>query len=210
MTEIALAAAGVVIGAAVAWIAVRARAPASAAERERLQARAASLEALEAELRRQLAQQERELTELRAALGTERELRAQADTRWEVARASLDEQRRLFDEARLRLAETFKVLSAEALEQSGAAFLERARDALDAQLGRREDAVQGLVRPSARGAGPLRGSDPEHGGHPAAGLRHLAGAAAHPGRGTRRSPARDGRARWPPCAPRTCAGDGAS
>jgi DNA recombination protein RmuC len=147
MTEMVLAAAGAVIGAVVAWIAVRARASASAAEREQLRSRAASLETLEVELRRQLAQQERELTALRAAVGCERELRAQADTRWEVARASLDEQRRAADEARLRLAETFKSLSAEALEQSGAAFLTRAREALDAQLGRREDAVQGLVRP---------------------------------------------------------------
>jgi DNA recombination protein RmuC len=153
MTEMVLAAAGLVIGAAVAWIAVRGRAAASAVERERLLGRVASLEALEVELRRQLAQGERELAEARATLGAELALRAQADTRWEVTRESLDEQRRGFDDARLRLAETFKVLSAEALEQSGAAFLERARAALDAQLGQREEAVQGLVRPLSEALG---------------------------------------------------------
>ena len=158
MTEIVLAAAGVAIGAAVAWIAVRVRRSASAAEREQLRARIASLETLEVELRRQLAQQERDLAELRAALGCERELRAQADTRGEVARASLDEQRRALDEARLRLGDTFKALSAEALEQSGAAFLARAREALDAQLGRREDAVQGLVRPLHEALGRYEGA----------------------------------------------------
>jgi DNA recombination protein RmuC len=144
MTEVALAAAGLVIGVAASWIALRARTAAAAATQAGCMA---SLEALEAELRRQVAQQERELAEARAALGAERALRAQADTRWEVTRESLEEQRRGLEDARLRLAETFKVLSAEALEQSGAAFLERARAALDAQLGRREEAVQGLVRP---------------------------------------------------------------
>ncbi len=147
MTEIVFAAAGLVIGAVATWWAARARAAASTAEGERLRARAASLETLEAELRRQLVHQEAELTDLRTTLGAERALRAQAETRWEVTRESLEEQRRLLDEARLRLAETFKALSAEALEQSGAAFLVRARESLEAQLGRREDAVQGIVRP---------------------------------------------------------------
>ncbi len=147
MTDLVAAAAALVIGAALAWFATRTRAAAVVVERERLQARAASLEALETELRRQVSRQEVELTELRTTLAAERELRAQADTRCEITRESLEEQRRLLDEARLRLADTFKALSAEALEQSGAVFLERARETLEAQLGRREEAVHGIVRP---------------------------------------------------------------
>jgi DNA recombination protein RmuC len=147
VTELVMAAAGLAIGAAAAWFAARARLAAVAGEGQRLQARAARLEALECELRRQLSRQEAELTELRSVLGAEQALRAQADTRWEATRENLEEQRALLAEARLRLGDTFKALSAEALEQSGAAFLERARQALEAQLGRREDAVQGIVRP---------------------------------------------------------------
>jgi DNA recombination protein RmuC len=158
VTEIIAAVAGMAIGAAAVLIAGRARAASSAAERDQLRARVASSEALEAELRRQLAghererselhaAHERERSELRGALEGERIARAEADTRWTVAREALDEQRRGLDEARLRLGETFKALSTEALERSGAAFLERAREALDAQLGRREAAVHGLLRP---------------------------------------------------------------
>jgi DNA recombination protein RmuC len=124
------AALGLASGAAAMWLAARARAA-----------------AVEGELRRQASRQESELAQLRAALGTERELRAQAETRGAVTRESLEEQRRLLEEARGRLGDTFKALSAEALEQSGSAFLARAREALEAQLGRREQAVQGLVLP---------------------------------------------------------------
>jgi DNA recombination protein RmuC len=158
VTEIVIAVASMAVGAAAVWIAGRSRAGVAAAEREQLRARVASSDALETELRRQLSHQAHDMSELRATLGVEQARRAEADTRWTVAREALDEQRQAFDEARLRLTETFKVLSTEALERSGAAFLERARDtleaqlergraALDLQLGRREDAVQGLVRP---------------------------------------------------------------
>ena len=147
MTELVAAAAGLALGAALAWLTARTRVIATAAERDQLKARVGSLDVLEAERCRQLVQQEGELVQLRATLGAERELRAQVDTRLEATRESLDEQRRLLEEARLRLGDTFKALSAEALERSGAAFLERAREALEAQLGRRDEAVHGIVRP---------------------------------------------------------------
>jgi DNA recombination protein RmuC len=148
MTEAALVGVGVLVGALVTWLAARTRASAAAsAERERLQPRVAALEALEAEMRRLLLQREGELAQLHDELARERERRGQAEARGEATRENVEEQRGLLDEARVRLAETFRALSAEALEQSGAAFLERARAALDAQLGRRQDAVEGLVRP---------------------------------------------------------------
>jgi DNA recombination protein RmuC len=159
VSEIALAMAGFLLGGLVAWLAGRAHHAAKVrAEREQLQARVAGLDAVGAEMRRQLVQREREREELHGALGSERALRAQAETRWETARASLEEQRQLLDEARGRLTETFKVLSVEALEQSGAAFLERAREALDVQLGRRQEAVEGLVRPLREALGRYEGA----------------------------------------------------
>jgi DNA recombination protein RmuC len=159
MNETVIVGAAVVVGAMLTWLVVRARrTAAAAAERERLQARVAALEALEAEMRRLLVQRDGEVAHLHDALAGERELRGQADARWEASRANLEEQRRLLEEARSRLTETFKVLSAEALEQSGAAFLERAREALDAQLGRRQDAVEGLVRPLQDALGRYEGA----------------------------------------------------
>jgi DNA recombination protein RmuC len=139
---------GVVAGALLAWLVVRARASAAArAERIGLQARVAALEAIELEMRRLLEQRDGEVVHLHTALAEERERRGQADARWEASRINLEEQRRLLDEARIRLADTFKALSAEALQQSGTTFLDRAREALEVQLERRQDAVEGLVRP---------------------------------------------------------------
>jgi DNA recombination protein RmuC len=148
MLEVAFLVIGALGGAGVSWLAGRARvAAAASAERERLQPRVAALEALEVEMRRLLQQRDGELTQLHEALAREREQRGQAEARGEAARSNLEDQRRLLEDARSRLADTFKALSAEALEQSGAAFLERARGALDAQLGHRQDAVENLVRP---------------------------------------------------------------
>lgn len=140
-------------------VVVRARWSAAAgAERERLQSRVAVLEAIELEMRRLLEVRDGEVAHLHTALADERERRGQADARWEGSRLNLEEQRRLLDEARSRLAETFKALSAEALEQSGAAFLARAREALEVQLGRRQDAVEGLVRPLQDALGRYEGA----------------------------------------------------
>ena len=148
MNEAVPVAVGIAAGALLAWLVVRARGSAAArVERMGLQARVAALEAIEIEMRRLLDQRDSEVAHLHAALADERERRGQADARWEASRVNLEEQRHLLDEARIRLAETFKALSAEALQQSGAAFLDRAREALEVQLGRRQDAVEGLVRP---------------------------------------------------------------
>jgi DNA recombination protein RmuC len=148
MNEPILVGVGIVGGALLAWLVVWARGSATArAERMTLRARVAALEAIELEMRRLLEQRDGEVAHLHTALADERERRGQADARWEASRINLEEQRRLLEEARIRLAETFKALSAEALQQSGAVFLDRAREALEVQLGRRQDAVEGLVRP---------------------------------------------------------------
>ena len=121
MFELALVVAGLALGVVVAWFVAR----------QALQARVASLETLTDELRKQLTVRDLEVSDLRGAVESERTQRAQAEARWEAARQNVEEQKRLLEEARERLTDTFKSLSADALRQSSTAFLERA----DAQLG---------------------------------------------------------------------------
>ncbi len=119
--ELALVVAGLVVGGVVAWLVAQ----------QALRARVASLETLTDELRKQLTGRDLEVSDLRSTVEGERTQRAQAEARWEAARQNVEEQKRLLDEARERLGDTFKALSADALRQSRTAFLELA----DAQLG---------------------------------------------------------------------------
>ena len=149
MVELALALVlGVALGGVGTWFFARAHlGAAAAAERETLRARLASAETLGDELRKQITQREAEVTDVRTALDGERSLRVQAEARWEEARRSVEEQQKLVESARERLGETFKALSADALRQSNTAFLELAKEALEGQLGRRQEAIDGLVKP---------------------------------------------------------------
>jgi DNA recombination protein RmuC len=148
MLELTLLTAGVVIGCTVAWLVTRSHcATLAVKEREGLHLRMAAAEALAAELGKQVDRRGIEIGELRGELDGERQRRAEAEARWEAARAGFVEQQRHLDEARVRLAETFKALSAEALQQSSTAFLERAREALESQLERRREAIDGVVKP---------------------------------------------------------------
>ena len=136
-----------VVGGAT-WMLTRAhQAAAAARERETLRVRLAAIEAVHEDGRRQLAGREAELGELRRERDAERERRADAEARAETTRAALDDQQRHLEDMRVRLGDTFRALSAEALQQSSASLLERAREALSAQLGQSQQAVDGLVRP---------------------------------------------------------------
>jgi len=64
--------------------------------------------------------------ELRAALQAERDGRVQAETRLEAERKNLAEQRRILDEAQVKLKDAFAALSAEALKESRQEFLGQA------------------------------------------------------------------------------------
>ena len=121
MFELALVGAGLALGGVVAWFIAQ----------QALRTSVASLETLTGELRKQLSTRDLEVSDLRGTLESERTQRAQAETRWEAARQNVEEQKRLLEEARERLADTFKALSADALRQSRTAFLELA----DVQLG---------------------------------------------------------------------------
>jgi DNA recombination protein RmuC len=148
MLELALVALGGVVGAAGGWVLARARAAARAAgESQALQSRLAVAESLGDELRKQLTQRDLDLADARQSIEAERSARVQSEVRGEALRESLDEQRRSLTEARERLAETFKALSADVLRESGAALVEQARQTIDAQFGRRQEAIDGLVKP---------------------------------------------------------------
>jgi len=145
---VAGAAAGLIVGGAIAWVAAgaRARAAAMAESRER-EARLAGVEALVDEFRKQLTQRDLEAGDLREALATAQTQHAHAEARWEGARQNVEEQKRLFEEARATLGKSFEALSAEALRKSNTSFLELAGQALDAHLKPREEAIQGVVQP---------------------------------------------------------------
>jgi DNA recombination protein RmuC len=146
--ELIAAGAGVALGAGLGWLIARSHQRAEAArDREALGARLAAAEALADELRKQLTQRELDLGDLRGTLDTERGLRAQAEARWEAARPSVEEQRRLLEDARQRLGESFEALSAEVLRKSGAALIEQARQTIDVQFGHRQEAIDALVKP---------------------------------------------------------------
>jgi DNA recombination protein RmuC len=144
VVELLLVALGLAGGVVLAWVVAGGHfRAAAAAEREVIGARLAAAETLGDELRKQLTQRELEIIELRQAADSERMLRTQADTRFEAARQSVEEQRRLLDDARERLAETFKALSADALQASNTAFLQLAQET----LGHRQEAIDAMVRP---------------------------------------------------------------
>jgi DNA recombination protein RmuC len=148
VVELAFLVAGLVLGAGGTWLVARAHlGAAAAAQREALGARLAGAETLADETRKQLTQRELDLAGLRSDLAAEQGQRAAAEARWEAARQSLEEQRRLLDEARAELTKSFEALSAEALRKSNDSFLTLARQALDAQLNPREEAIKGLVQP---------------------------------------------------------------
>jgi DNA recombination protein RmuC len=154
MAELLLVGLGLVAGGAVAWFLGRAQAAARAAsDAQALHARLAAAESLGDEARKQLTQRDLDLADLRRALETERGQRLESQARGEALRENLDEQRRLLGEARERLGETFKALGADVLRESGAALVERAREAVDAQMRQRQDAIDALVRPLADALG---------------------------------------------------------
>lgn len=127
--------AGLVVGALAMWVVARGLfRSATLADREVLGARLAAAEALGHEIRKQLTQRDVELGELRGVVEQERILRTQAEARWAAARQNLEEQRQLLEHAQVRLGDTFKALSADALSESGTRFLSLAGDRIATEL----------------------------------------------------------------------------
>ncbi len=111
-------------------------------------------ESVAAELRSQVAELQSKLESTVQQAKTEATLRATAEARLTEAQANLEEQKRLLDEARVKLADAFQALSAEALKSNNQAFIALARSTFETiqsqakgELETREEAIKGLVNP---------------------------------------------------------------
>lgn len=146
---------GLVLGllAAWAWMSARVRSPLTKQIIE-LEGRARAAESVRDELRQQIGQRDKEITDLRSDLEHEREVRTQAGTQLEAAHQNLQEQKRLLEEATSRLSDAFKALSSEALRTNNQAFLELAKQSLGTviaeakgDMGKRQEAIDALIKP---------------------------------------------------------------
>ena len=146
---------GLLVGAAGASLWVVARSATShAAQKSDLESRLFAAEGLVTELRSGLERQATEIGSLRAELDGERQSRVKAETRLDEEQRNVAEQKRLVGEAQQSLSETFKALSSDALKGNSEAFLQLAKRSLDAlvaeakgDLGKRQEAIHGLVKP---------------------------------------------------------------
>jgi DNA recombination protein RmuC len=154
--------AGMALGAAGAWLALRGRLAAARetaaaqaqAERSaletRLEERAQQLALVQAELE----EREAELASAARELASEGARRAGLEATQREERRAAEEKLRLLDEAREKLADAFRSLSAEALQASSRQFLELARTSLEkyqegarGDLEKRQAAIAELLAP---------------------------------------------------------------
>jgi len=95
-----------------------------------------------------------DVASLRERLKSEGELKVAAETQLREAQSSFEEQRKLLDDARKQLSDTFGALSAEALKSNNEAFLALASNSFQTiharaagDLETREKAIEGIVNP---------------------------------------------------------------
>jgi DNA recombination protein RmuC len=120
---------GLLTGGTVAWLWATSRARADAATGSAaLRDRATAAETSARELRQQLDAREADLTAVREQLATTRQSLVAAETRHQAAVQHFEEQKRLLDEARAKLADTFKALSADALKANSETFAKQAEE----------------------------------------------------------------------------------
>ncbi|MFH0963078.1 MAG: DNA recombination protein RmuC [Planctomycetota bacterium] len=142
---------GAIVGALWGRAALRGRVAREAAE---VQSQANAAKAVQEELRAQYTKVENAVRQQQEELTTEREGRVRAETQLREAMARYEEEKKLLEEAKRKLSDAFKALSDDALKSNNQAFLELAKKTLDAvladargDLGKREEAVSGLVKP---------------------------------------------------------------
>jgi DNA recombination protein RmuC len=127
-TEILIAIACLAAGFAVAWSLAKASAGAARLELER---RAASLDGTAQELKKQNDALQQDLRVSQKRIEEEQKLRASAEKDAEAQRANLLEQRRLLDDAQVKLRDAFQSLAGEALKASSDQFMELAKSKFD-------------------------------------------------------------------------------
>ncbi len=147
MVDWITAAAALLIGGAIAWIAALIRL--RHAER-----RAVAAEVDADGLRRQQTADRQEIAVLRGRLEAEQTARVAAQTSLDAERGNLEAQRRLLNEAQARLADTFKAVSGDVLATQSESFLRLAqqrfnilRAEAEGDFAAREKAIEALVGP---------------------------------------------------------------
>jgi len=143
--------AGAVTAAAIAVAYVRRRFERQLREAE---SRASGAEGKSAALEAAARDSRVEVERVRGALAAESEARVKAETQLRETVLRLDEERKLLDEAKARLTDTFKALAGDALSDSAQSFLKLAKETFErsmvearGDLGRRQEAISGLVAP---------------------------------------------------------------
>lgn len=143
---------GLVAGAFLAWVLLRARRGEAAGEDPQLVQAQTRAE----ELRRQLDETRTQSEGLRENLDTLQQARVKAETELAAAREHVQEQKKFVEESRAKLTEAFGSLSGKALKDNNEAFLALAKKSLEAvmetakgDLTARKKAVDDLVKPVA-------------------------------------------------------------
>lgn len=153
--EWVLLAVGFIVGGAIGWLlaSVKTAQRGSAAQLD-AEGRIKAAESSVQELRTQVIGLHQTSAQQQEKIRTESELKAAAEARLKEAQANLEDQKKLLEEARLKLADTFNALASDALKSNNQAFITLARstfETIQAQakgdLETRHKAVEGLVNP---------------------------------------------------------------
>jgi DNA recombination protein RmuC len=151
MNEWVFLAVGLMVGGAVGWLWATSRSRAMQIEAE---GRIRGAESALTELRGQTQRLDEEVSSLRYKLKAEGESKVAAEIRLEEAQASLAREKQLLEEARVKLADTFSALSAEALKSNNQAFIALAKSTFETvhaqargDLETRQKAVDAVTAP---------------------------------------------------------------
>jgi len=162
MEYILCALAGILIGGFIAWLLASARATKAMTtkleESERrantAEGRASVLEGTIAELRSQNQKVSEDFTKIRDQLADETSAKVKAETQLAETIQRLQEEKKILEEAKVKLTDTFKALAGDTLDKSTNAFLNLAKETLDKVLtdargdfGKRQEAINGMVKP---------------------------------------------------------------
>jgi len=155
-------AAGLIVGGILAWMIaanrVRKELSLKLEESERrastAEGKILGLEGTVTELRAQGQKISEDLENIRSKFASEQEARVKAETQLAETVQRLHEERKLLEEAKNKLTDTFKAVAGDTLDNSTTAFLKLAKETFDkiltelkGDLGKRQEAIQGLVNP---------------------------------------------------------------
>ena len=119
-----------------------------------LEVRAQAADSVIAELRNQLAEENKTVASLRDSLRASEQAKTIAETKLIEANKNLEEQKNLLDKAHEKLTTTFQALSGESLKSNSEAFINLARQTLEVVLkdakgefGKKEEAIKNLISP---------------------------------------------------------------